>query len=70
MKFSDSDESIHFTNYTTFVERTESGASIPQKGKYFLVPDFGGMQIKLGRKSLFSIMFGVISLSVKFIYVS
>ncbi|CAF1761848.1 BnaC09g53280D [Brassica napus] len=28
-KFSDSRVSIHFTNYTNFVERTESGASIP-----------------------------------------
>ncbi|CAN7077230.1 unnamed protein product [Brassica oleracea var. botrytis] len=27
--FSDSPVTIHFTNFTTFVERTESAASIP-----------------------------------------
>ena len=67
-KLSDSNVSIHFTNYNKFVESTESGASIRQENMFF-VPNFGGMQIKPEYHG-YSIMLGVISLCVKFIYVS
>ncbi|WZZ27011.1 hypothetical protein YC2023_010412 [Brassica napus] len=40
-KLSDSNVSIHFTNYNKFVESTESGASIRQENMFF-VPNFGG----------------------------
>ncbi|KAH0864223.1 hypothetical protein HID58_081434 [Brassica napus] len=39
-KLSDSNVSIHFTNYNKFVESTESGASIRQENMFF-VPNFG-----------------------------